>query len=426
MLVRKKAPGPLAAVWLLAGLLSPASVDGQNLLSNPGFEDPAVPEDNPLGWLEYDIGDEISGWTVEAPAAGPGEPPEWSPDKSHDGVDLHARQLTTLWTCAEGLQALDLNGHSSSAVSQEVDLDEGRWYALRFSMSANLACAPSTVILQVHFGGELVTIESFETAGWTFDDMGWEIREELLTGLSVPSRLQFSSLTPGGCGPAIDALELLPTWDLGDAPTSDSASSPLGGPIFGPAHAVGPESSLYLGSCVDAETDLLAPLDGLGDDLDPGLATVGTCSSSGDEDGVVAGPLAACGLQELTVTASAPGFLDAWIDFDGDGLFTTGSEQIFAAQALEAGSQTLSVSVPCQAIEGETFARFRFSSTGGLDPNGLAANGEVEDHVVFLVGPEPVPEIPTLGTWGLLILLFLLAVLGTRLLSTHREGAARN
>ena len=59
---------------------------------------------------------------------------------------------------------------------------------------------------------------------------------------------------------------------------------------------------------------------------------------------------------------------------------------IFANQALSLGSNTLTFAVPAGAVvTSQTFARFRFSSTGGLGSTGLAADGEVEDYAVEIL-----------------------------------------
>src|SRR5258707_8020771 len=60
--------------------------------------------------------------------------------------------------------------------------------------------------------------------------------------------------------------------------------------------------------------------------------------------------------------------------------------------------------MPTGASLTSTFARFRFSSTGNLRPNGMAADGEVEDYRVqiyaaaadlcvnTMIGPDPLPS----------------------------------
>ncbi len=95
----------------------------------------------------------------------------------------------------------------------------------------------------------------------------------------------------------------------------------------------------------------------------------------------------------VTVTASGAGKLDAWIDFNADGDWEETGEQIFASVDVSAGDNVLMYSVPAGARLGETFARFRVSSQGGLSYTGSAPDGEVEDYMVQI----------TLATHGVLM-----------------------
>lgn len=133
---------------------------------------------------------------------------------------------------------------------------------------------------------------------------------------------------------------------------------------------------LFLGAAIDAEADGQPTATADGDDVDIALD---------DEDGVNIMPLVVGDPVAVEVTASAAGLLDAWIDLDADGLFAP-AEQIFASQPVVAGVQTLTSAtvVPVSAV-GDTFARFRLSSAGGLAPAGRADDGEVEDYAVTIV-----------------------------------------
>ncbi|HND53019.1 MAG TPA: Ig-like domain-containing protein, partial [Pirellulaceae bacterium] len=82
----------------------------------------------------------------------------------------------------------------------------------------------------------------------------------------------------------------------------------------------------------------------------------------------------------------AGGYLDGWIDFNGDGDWLDAGEAIFARRAVAAGDNSLTFQVPAGATSGLTYARFRLSSAGGLGPTGLASDGEVEDHAVMIGG----------------------------------------
>jgi uncharacterized repeat protein (TIGR01451 family) len=227
-------------------------------------------------------------------------------------------------------------------------------------------------------------------------------------GGDLQSRFRVSSA--GGLaptGPAADGEvedhRILGTQqaDFGDAPDSYGTTFASGGP----RHAVGAASTLFLGACVDAESDAAAPLDGSGDDIASGGTTIGNCAGNDDEDGVVfSTPLVACSAGSISVTASAAGRLDAWIDFDRDGTFDDPAERIAASSPLAAGANAITVNVPCSANAGATYGRFRVSTNGGLGVGGASPSGEVEDHTLVLRatdwGDAPVSYGTTLATNG--------------------------
>jgi hypothetical protein len=168
--------------------------------------------------------------------------------------------------------------------------------------------------------------------------------------------------------------------DYGDAPapyptTSSTAAS----------HSI--ISGFYLGAAVDAEPGGQASIAADGDDV------VGVPD---DEDGVVFNaPVSIGGNVSLTVTAAKmgvaagqfAGFLDAFIDYNRDGDWDEPSDRIFASRALNVGANSISFNVPATASLGTTYARFRFSSAGGLNATGVAGDGEVEDYQVVIGGP---------------------------------------
>jgi hypothetical protein len=87
---------------------------------------------------------------------------------------------------------------------------------------------------------------------------------------------------------------------------------------------------------------------------------------------------------EVTVHDSGFGFLNAWIDWNGDGDFDDEEEQIITEKFISAsGIINYAVSVPGNAISTQpTFARFRI----GDHPESLGANafGEVEDYQIII------------------------------------------
>ena len=207
-------------------------------------------------------------------------------------------------------------------------------------------------------------------------------------------------LASGGAtvdGEVEDYAVTLQGSDLGDAPDTYATTFGAGGPF----HGVDPALDLYLGACVDTDADGQPSVDADGDNLGAGTGVDGTCGASGDEDGVAFDTMInVCFSADITVTASASGFLDAWIDLDGDGTFNGPNDQPFAAEPLVAGANPLTFNVPCDALPGPSYMRFRFSSTGGLGFGGAATDGEIEDYAVlvkgFDYGDAPDPTYPTL------------------------------
>jgi len=130
---------------------------------------------------------------------------------------------------------------------------------------------------------------------------------------------------------------------------------------------------IYLGNGVDPETEGQPDPQALGDDND----------GNDDEDGVIfTSPLMPGAWASVDVNANAQGYIDAWVDFKGDGSWAQPGDQIFASQFVGIGVNYLTFWVPFGANPGRTFARFRFSTGGGLSYDGQASDGEVEDYMV--------------------------------------------
>jgi hypothetical protein len=208
-----------------------------------------------------------------------------------------------------------------------------------------------------------------------------------------PWQAPTSGETTGGTGPAAgykygetedyyirsvdDATRV--TYDWGDAP--DSAAVP-GYPTLaahdGARHVIaGP----WLGDAndpPDAESDGKPDPNALGDDF----------RGSDDENGVCIPPLVRGEAADITIEVSGGGgVVQAWIDFNADRTWQTG-EKIFDG-FLPDGVHVLSFAVPNSAAIGHTFARFRISRQGGLAPTGVAPDGEVEDHQVWISSADP-------------------------------------
>ena len=130
-------------------------------------------------------------------------------------------------------------------------------------------------------------------------------------------------------------------------------------------------SGIFLGNLVDTEPDGQPSAAATGDDA----------GGSDDEDGVIfVMPLLVGQTATIQVIASTNGLLNAWFDCDHNGSWTGPGEQFLTNAPLVAGTNTLQLAVPAHTAPGPAPARFRFNTTGGLAPTGLAADGDLFHH----------------------------------------------
>jgi hypothetical protein len=222
---------------------------------------------------------------------------------------------------------------------------------------------------------------------WEYEQEGWTRSHPLTDG-----GVHTIKLAPGQIVRDADFgnYRTATAWDYGDAPAPPYPSTIT---ASGAAHLIDP--AVYLGGLVDGEADGQPTGSADGDD---------TLDGSDDEDGVTfTSPLRRSAATSLDVTASAAGYLQAWVDFDQDGDWDDPGEQIFTNEPLSATTNSLTFPVPLTAQLGETFARFRFSTAADLPYDGTASDGEVEDYRVNIeplfaydYGDAPDGPYPTL------------------------------
>ncbi len=168
------------------------------------------------------------------------------------------------------------------------------------------------------------------------------------------------------------------TIDLGDAPTPYPTTLAENG-------ARHTDTGPTLGTARDSEVD--------------GTHSANATADGADEDGVAFGTImvGALGATATVNVAGAPSGakLDAWIDFNGDGNWGGPGDQIASSVAVVNGVNAITFDVPSWSKDGTTFARFRLSTAGNLGPEGLAANGEVEDYAVTII-----PPAASIGAFG--------------------------
>ena len=120
-----------------------------------------------------------------------------------------------------------------------------------------------------------------------------------------------------------------------------------------------------------------------------GTHSAGADADGADEDGVTFASVAA-GALDVAVTVNVQGGsgqLDAWIDFNSDGNWGGPDEQVFNNVSVSSGDNVLMFDVPSWATAGNTYARFRLSTSGNLTQGGPAQDGEVEDYQVTINPP---------------------------------------
>lgn len=320
----------------------------------------------------YQIGASITG------DAGPGNATNADSDDD-DGVNIPPMTqgiLTTITADVTGndglLQAwVDWNGNGTfeAATAEQIALnlaDDGT--------GADVAPGDGQIQVDVVVPGDAVLDQ-------TYARFRWSIQPAL--GVTTPA-------TNGEVEDYAVIVAAAPVVDRGDAPES------YGDPQHIIAEAGG-VAGTYLGAIQpDPDATSQHSADATGDDLD----------GSDDEDGVVMPQLFQGGTTEISVVVNevtggvsgftgAVAYLQAWIDFDGDGTFDATDMIASDLQDGSAGDKdgllngtiVFDVDVPANATLFPTFARFRWSTTAGVVQ--LALDGEVEDYTLTISGDAP-------------------------------------
>ncbi len=142
----------------------------------------------------------------------------------------------------------------------------------------------------------------------------------------------------------------------------------------GARHRIVP--GIHMGAGVDPEPDGQPSPHADGDDL----------NGMDDEDGVTLLNLwSPGGVGELEVAVPVAGFLQAWIDFNGDGDWDDPGEQVIIDAAITPPARGFAIPIPPTVTNAAVMARFRFSTSPRIGVRGLANDGEVEDHRIPMI-----------------------------------------
>ena len=173
--------------------------------------------------------------------------------------------------------------------------------------------------------------------------------------------------------------------DWGDAPAPYATTRAQNGA------SAGVLAGFRLGANWDAEFDGNPSATATGDDSTGPLSSTGSVIN--DEDGVtLLTPIVRGDSQNaikinVTNTIGTSGYVQGWVDFNGNGVWGDAGEQIITNLLVSAGDNFLNFKTPANAVS-KTFARFRLSQTKDVGPTGRTAAGEVEDYV-FTIGDGP-------------------------------------
>ena len=140
-----------------------------------------------------------------------------------------------------------------------------------------------------------------------------------------------------------------------------------------------------MGNTVDGEINGQPSSDALGD--------------GSDEDGLTIFPSLdlAPGISfslPLTVTNTTgdTAYVEAWIDWNGDGDFADVGEMVLDIQDNTDGifPSLINLTVPNDAADGLLGLRIRLSNTDDMTPYGITPTGEIEDYLIGINCPSPV------------------------------------
>ncbi|PHR64112.1 CshA/CshB family fibrillar adhesin-related protein [Alcanivorax sp.] len=231
------------------------------------------------------------------------------------------------------------DGHQYSPTYDLGNIEDGNWHSVQLTWTA------STNTLAYSFDGNPVTTTAVDFVNDAF-------------GGDPNVYFGFTAATGGSYNEQKVCITDAPPQvqsDYGDAPSS-----------FGePSHILG--SSLVLGTNVDAETAGYNDVNAAADNFD---------------DGVTLPPALPSSLPIEVEVQGDGGYLQAWVDWNGNGTFDDPQERIATDLQDDDNDGIISVVADYSGAvaSGDTYARFRWSSQPGLDATEGAVDGEVEDY----------------------------------------------
>lgn len=321
-------------------------------IGNSGFEEPALA-------ISMDIlpEDTVPYWgTIAADPA--------------SGSNFSERNAIEVWTSGfngvpafQGQQFAELNAYVAGMLYQDIETDPGT--VLHWSFAHRGRQTNETLNLLVGSPGSEILQRSVTTgtAGWLVYSGTYTVP----AGQKI-TRFGFQAANGGSLGNFLDAINFsanCPDWSDAPASYTDVSHQKVAG--------------FQLGASITN---------------DPGPYQSANADGDASDDGVSIPALAQGQTASITATVSGSGgYLQGWVDWNGNGNFNDGGEQV--ALNLQdngagdtnaaAGTIAFTLNVPANAATSQTFARFRWSTTNNLNGTAAANDGEVEDYALTIL-----------------------------------------
>ena len=306
-----------------------------------------------------------------------------------------------------------LSNGSIEYTSYDFDTAPGDDGAVQYDFATPLTTEDGILVWDID-AEEIHRFTFFDSSGTQLSTQGWSGSEVISSGHEVVSNMEDSILFDGTNDSSSHS-----TWLLLPAPGQlvsrivvTQVSESTGG-----AHAI----AFVHGVCDDDHGDALASFgDAAHSRLNSSAVYMGSGAPDGDpgpfpsvnadsddlagddEEGVALPTLSHGQSATITVTvAGAGGYLQGWIDWNGNGSFDLGEQVAIDLQDgsamdtdLSTGVIAFSVTPPANATTNLTYARFRWSTVSGLNTTGQAIDGEVEDYALTIVPDADGDGIP--------------------------------
>ncbi|PSU84881.1 hypothetical protein CTM93_06785 [Photobacterium phosphoreum] len=331
-------------------------------------------------------------------------------------VTIDGNTLVVWRTTWDSLVKIDLNSQTFTVVNVDIAAMGGSLTGGAIEVGADLAISPQTGLgyMVDLVGGNLYSVDLTSGAIAQQDlvyfgsEPTLDVNSKLQAGgLIIDNALSLYAITNGGNhdtnqSGAIDLdkrsviyrinlplaeIEFVTATDAESLQGNDAAGC-YNAVDYGDANAnYGIASHAYFDAALDGSADLM-----LGNRWDPEFSQWSTIDASGDdvhgqddEDLNIPAKIVVETPTNLPISVVGNGFISIWVDLNNNEDFNDANEQLVNDQAVIAGNNSIPITLDATSAEGfngNTVMRIRLCSTASScnTPEGVATDGEVEDH----------------------------------------------